>query len=42
MITYNLGLYWMEWYNGVDTEGVENRVLYATSEDAVAWSEVRV
>ena len=42
MITYNLGLYWMEWYNGVDTEGVENRVLYTTSEDAVAWSEVRV
>jgi hypothetical protein len=42
MISYHLGLYWMEWYNGVDTEGVENRVLYATSEDAVTWSRPAV
>lgn len=28
----------MEWYNGVKSEGVRNRVLYATSSDAVAWS----
>eukprot|EP01052_Picozoa_sp_SAG31_P022090 SAG31_NODE_1741_length_7387_cov_6.330132_3_plen_353_part_00 len=28
----------MEWYNGVKAEGVQNRVLYATSPDAVSWS----
>lgn len=28
----------MEWYNGVAREGVQNRVLYATSPDAVTWS----
>ena len=27
---------------GVDTEGINNRVLYATSEDAVTWSEPAV
>lgn len=42
MISYNLGLFWLEWYNGVDTEGVENRVLYATSKDAVTWSQPAV
>jgi hypothetical protein len=28
----------MEWYNGMAHEGVKNRVLYATSPDAVTWS----
>ena len=28
----------MEWYNGVKAEGVRNRVLYATSADAITWS----
>jgi hypothetical protein len=38
MITYFDGLYWMEWYNGVKSESVQNRVLYATSVDAVTWT----
>eukprot|EP01043_Picozoa_sp_COSAG02_P076155 COSAG02_NODE_16040_length_1118_cov_1.644750_2_plen_85_part_01 len=28
----------MEWYNGAKSESVQNRVLYATSADAVEWS----
>lgn len=28
----------MEWYNGVKSESVQNRVLYATSPDAATWS----
>ena len=38
MLSFHLGVYWMEWYNGVDTEGVRNRVLYSTSKDAVKWT----
>ncbi len=38
MISFWGGLYWMEWYNGVKSESVQNRVLYATSPDAVKWS----
>ena len=42
MISFWEGLYWMEWYNGVKSEGVQNRVLYATSNDAITWSEPAV
>ena len=42
MISFWDGLYWMEWYNGVKSEGVQNRVLYATSKDAITWSEPAV
>ena len=38
MITYWDGHYYMEWYNGVKSESVQNRVLYSTSTDAVHWS----
>jgi hypothetical protein len=42
MISWWDGAYWMEWYNGVAHEGDENRVLYATSSDAIVWSEPAV
>ena len=42
MLSHYNGYYWMEWYNGVDSEGVKNRVLYASSRDAVTWSRPAV
>ena len=42
MVTFFAGLYWMEWYNGAHAESVQNRVLFATSSDAVTWSPPRV
>lgn len=42
MISFWEGLYWMEWYNGVASEGVNNRVLYATSTDAITWTKPKV
>ena len=42
MVTFFAGLYWMEWYNGAHTESVQNRVLFATSSDAITWSPPRV
>ena len=38
MISFWDGHYWMEWYNGVKSESVNNRVLFATSIDAVSWT----
>ena len=29
-------------YNGVKSEGVNNRVMYATSPDAITWSKPKV
>eukprot|EP00039_Didymoeca_costata_P002669 m.61823 g.61823 ORF g.61823 m.61823 type:complete len:517 (+) comp11453_c0_seq1:136-1686(+) len=42
MITFFDGLYYMQWYNGVKSESVENRVLYATSKNALNWTEPQV
>eukprot|EP00041_Stephanoeca_diplocostata_P037479 m.1420530 g.1420530 ORF g.1420530 m.1420530 type:complete len:432 (+) comp25045_c1_seq39:380-1675(+) len=42
MITFYDDHYFMQWYNGVKSESVDNRVLYATSTDAKEWSEPRV
>ena len=42
MLSHYNGYYWMEWYNGADSEGVKNRVLYASSRDAVTWSRPAV
>jgi len=42
MVSFWGGVYWMEWYNGIAKEGVENRVLYATSKDAVTWTKPAV
>jgi hypothetical protein len=42
IVSFWRGRYWMEWYNGVCCEGQRNRMLYATSADAVAWSRPSV
>ena len=42
ILTQHSGLYVMSWYNGVLDESVKNRVLFATSTDAVKWSSPRV